>query len=94
MGMRMGMKSLLTSAIALAALTTVAMAAEPMSSQQMDRVTAGGFSFGSTAVAIASAAAVGGRVFTSTSTFALAGHNVSISLSSSVSSASTGFSFK
>jgi hypothetical protein len=85
------MKSLLTSAIALAALTTVAVAGEPLSNQQMDRVTAAGFpfNFGSSAVAIANAAAIGGSVFTSTSTFTLAGRYVSISLSSSVSAAST-----
>jgi hypothetical protein len=83
--------SLLISAIALAALTTVAAAGEPLSNQQMDRVTAAGFPFhfGSSAVAIANAAAIGGNVFTSTSTFALAGHDVSIALSSSVSVASS-----
>ena len=85
------MNSLLISAIALAALTTVAAAGEPLSNQQMDRVTAAGFPFhfGSSAIAIATAAAIGGSVFTSASTFALTGHDVSISLSSSVSVAST-----
>jgi hypothetical protein len=84
------MKSLLISAIALAALTTVAVAGEPLSNQQMDRVTAGSFfHFGSSAVAIATAAAIGGSVFTSTSTFALAGNHASVSFSSSVSVAST-----
>jgi hypothetical protein len=82
--------SLLTSAIALAALTTVAAAGEPLSNQQMDRVTSAGFPFHfGSAVAIANAAAIGGNVFTSTSTFALASHDVSIALSSSVSVASS-----
>jgi len=86
----MYVNSLLISAIALAALTTVAAAGEPLSNQQMDRVTAAGFPFHfGSAVAIANAAAIGGNVFTSTSTFALAGHDVSIALSSSVSVASS-----
>ncbi len=84
------MKSLLTAAIALAALTTAAAAGEPLTNQQMDKVTAG-FGFGGFALAIADADAKGPIAFASTSTFTDVGRFGSFASSNSLSISSTGF---